>query len=275
MLKNKGIIFIQKDKFEYYDEEQSKIFQFIFQPNLIQDLEIVDQDQLLLQIKTFIATNKITPANILYIVANTVIFEKDFQIVPNIDKNLEIQKFLENIPFEHVIYKIIDSEKVSKVLALNRELYDVLKFSLESIGFKDLGIVVQSTLGETFRNSQNLNADMIKYTLLHFDQLQKQTLSQEEANANEKITTDNGSTTEKQPHSPTAQNPLNKYRLPALLAVFIILFGVLSYFIYARYTVKSKASPVPSTIIAPSINTETPVPTSEEFSPSTPSATPL
>ena len=60
MLKNKGIIFIQKDKFEYYDEVQSKIFQFVFQPNLIQDLEIVDQDQLLLQIKTFIATNKIT-----------------------------------------------------------------------------------------------------------------------------------------------------------------------------------------------------------------------
>ena len=273
MLKNKGIIFIQKDKFEYYDEEQSKIFQFIFQPNLIQDLEIVDQDQLLLQIKTFIATNKITPANILFIVANTVIFEKDFQVVPNTDKNLEIQKFLENIPFEHVIYKIIDGEKVSKVLALNRELYDVLKFSLESIGFKDLGIVVQSTLGDIFLNIQNLNADMIKYTLLHFDQLQKQTLSQKEPSIIDTTSTDNGSLTEKQPQTPTAQNPLDKYRLPALLAVFIILFGVLSYFIYARYTVKSKASPVPSTIIAPPITSETPIPTIEKISPSTSSAT--
>lgn len=272
MLKNKGIIFIQKDKFEYYDEVQSKIFQFVFQPNLIQDLEIVDQDQLLLQIKTFIATNKIVPANILFIVADTVIFEKDIQVTPNIDKNVEIQKFLENIPFEHVIYKIIDSEKVSKVLALNRELYDTLKFSLESIGFKDLGIVVQSALGEPFRNSQNLNADMIKYTLLHFDQLQKQILSQEDANADDKTAADAGSIAEKKPQSPAAQNPLDKYRFPALLAVFIILFGVLSYFIYARYTKKSKASPVPSTIIAPPI--ETPVPIDEEPPTGSPSAQP-
>jgi len=271
-IKNKAIVFIHKDKLEYFDETQSKIFQFVFQPNLIQDLEVVDKDQINIQLKSFIGTNKLTVANLLFVIAEAITFEKTFQIVPNANKDLEIQKFLENIPFEHVSYKIIDGQKDYKVLAINKELYDVFKFTFESLGFKVLSIIPQSALGDSYRNSQNLNSDMVKYILIHFDPLQKQGFFQEEIKPIPQTSEEEELTTSNQQPRPVNQNPVNKYRFPILLSVFFVLIGVLSYFVYIQYTQKSKASPVPSTIVAPPIDTPTPI--IQETPSSTSSASP-
>src|SRR3989338_5885197 len=271
-IKNKAIVFIHKDKLEYFDETQSKIFQFVFQPNLIQDLEVVDKDQINIQLKSFIGTNKLTVANLLFVIAEAITFEKTFQIVPNANKDLEIQKFLENIPFEHVSYKIIDGQKDYKVLAINKELYDVFKFTFESLGFKVLSIIPQSALGDSYRNSQNLNSDMVKYILIHFDPLQKQGFFQEEIKPIPQTSEGEELTTSNQQPRPVNQNPVNKYRFPILLSVFFVLIGVLSYFVYIQYTQKSKASPVPSTIVAPQIDTPSPI--IQETPSSTSSASP-
>src|SRR3989344_5438747 len=179
MTKNIAIIFIHKDKFEYYDESQSKIFQFVFQPSVFQDLELVDREELYTQLKTFISANKLTPADILFVISNSIIFEKNFIVTPATDKNSEIQKFLESIPFEHVSYKVIHLEKNFKVLAINKELYTSLQFCFESAGSNSLGIIPQSILGVHY-TTPALNSEMIKYILTNFDSVQKQTFIQEE-----------------------------------------------------------------------------------------------
>ena len=271
-IKNKSIVFIQKDKLEYFDEIQSRIFQFVFQPTIIQDLEIVDASQLNTQLKSFIEINKLTVSNILFIVAEAIIFEKTFQVVPNVNKDLEIQKYLENIPFEHVSFKLIDGQKDYKVLAINKEFFAELKMVFESLGSKIVSVIPQSALAENYRNSQSFNSDMIKYILSHFDLLQKQGFIQTESNLPTPTLGEEEIIGEKQAQTPINQNPINKYRLPVLLSVFVVLIGVLSYFVYIQYTQKSKASPVPSTIVAPPIYT--PSPTIEESPPSTPSASP-
>src|SRR3989338_1499738 len=217
-IKNKTIVFIHKDKLEYFDEVQSKIFQFIFQPNLIQDLEVVDVDQLNVQLKSFIETNKLTVAKILFVIAEAIIFEKTFQLVANANKDLEIQKYLENIPFEHVSYKLIDGPKDYKVLAINKELSAVFKMAFESLGSKIVSIIPQSALGENYRNSQNLNSDMVKYILSHFDALQKEGFIQEEIKPPQPTNSEEELTVDKQQSSPSSQSLLNKYRFPILLS---------------------------------------------------------
>jgi len=229
-IKNKSIVFIQKDKLEYFDEIQSRIFQFVFQPTIIQDLEIVDVGQLNVQLKSFIETNKLTVSNILFVVAESIIFEKIFQSVPNRNKELEIQKYLENIPFEHVSFKLIDGQKDYKVLAINKEFFAELKMVFESLGSKIVSIIPQSALAENYRNSQNLNSDLIKYILSHFDPLQKQGFIQTESNLPTPTLSGEEIIGEKQVQTPINQNPINKYRLPILLSVFVVLIGVLSYF---------------------------------------------
>lgn len=259
MTKNRALIFIHKDKFEYYDQVQSKIFQFVFQPTVFQDLELVDSEQLNLQLKTFITTNKLAPASILFIISDAIIFEKVFVLTPATNKDLEIQKFLENIPFEHVSYKVINSEKNYKVLAINKELYSSLQFSFESLAFKSLGVIPQSSLGDIYKTTQNLNTDVIKNVMTRFDILQKETFIQEEA---KQIT----QTSEEQNFTDPVNlaKPAKRYRLPVLISVFVLLIGVLSFVVY-KNTLTSKASPVPPTIVAPTTNiappaiTETPV----------------
>lgn len=267
MSKTRAIIFIHKDKFEYYDEVQSKIFQFVFQPTVFQDLELVDSNQLNLQLKTFVTTNKLTPANILFVISDTIIFEKVFILTPATNKDLEIQKFLENIPFEHVSYKVIQNEKNYKVLAINKELYSSLQFSFESLAFKSLGVIPQSSLGDIYKTTQNLNTDIIKNVMTRFDILQKETFIQEEVKEVVQ-TTDPQNFTD----PVNLAKPINKYRMPALISIFVLLIGVLGYVIYAQYPKKSKASPVPSTIIAPT--TVIPPPSVTETPVSSPSASP-
>ncbi|MBI4226100.1 hypothetical protein HY612_03215 [Candidatus Roizmanbacteria bacterium] len=267
MIKNKAIVFIKKDGFEYHDSAQSKSVNFIFQPNIIQDLEVIDKDQLKLAVKSFVEANKLAPANILYIIADSIIFEKTFALTAETNKDIEIQKFLENIPFEYVIYKLIDGQKDYKVLAINKELYGGFKLSFESVGFKVLGIIPQSSLGELYRNNQSLNSDIVKYVLSRFELLQKQGFTQEEIKS-----TTQSSDNEDLINAKKTPSPLNKYRLPLLLSLFVIVASILSFAVYIRYTQKSKASPVPSTILAPPI--ASPTPTIQETPSSTPSASP-
>src|SRR3989344_3333597 len=207
--KNRGIILIHKDKFEYYDESQSKIFQFIFQPTVFQDLELVDSDQLNLQLKTFITSNKLNPAELLFIISDIIIFEKIITLSPTTNKNFEIQKFLDNMPFEHVSYKIISNEKNYRVLAVNKELYSSLQLSFEALGFKANGAIPQSSLGVIYRNSQNLNSDLIKYVLTNFEILLKQTFIQEEVKQIEETAEQHNFT-----DPVNLVKPANKFRLP-------------------------------------------------------------
>ncbi|OGK10514.1 hypothetical protein A2767_04595 [Candidatus Roizmanbacteria bacterium RIFCSPHIGHO2_01_FULL_35_10] len=254
MTKNKAIIFIHKDKFEYYDESQSKIFQFVFQPTVFQDLELVDREELYTQLKTFISANKLTPAEILFVISGSVIFEKIFTITQASDKDTEIQKFLESIPFEHVSYKVVGTDKNFKVMAINKELYTSLQFCFESQGFRSLGIIPQAVLGGNYSTATMLNTDIIKYILTNFDTVQKQTFIQEEVK-------------EPAPETTQQQNfndpvnlakPINKFRLPALISVFVLLMGVLSFVVYKQFTPPSKASPVPSTIVVPTVDSPSP-----------------
>ena len=254
MTKNRSIIFIHKDKLELYDEFQSKLFQFVFQPTVFQDLELIDAEQLDTQLKTFITTNKITPSSILFIIADLIVFEKIFTSIPVNNKDAEIQKFLDNIPFEHVSFKVIDGAQSFKVQAINKELYTSLGDSFQSQGFTCLGIISQSSLGDSFKNSQNLSTEMVRYILTNFDTVRKQTFIQEEVKKS--------STTGEELNLNDPVNlakPISKYRLSALISVFVVLIGVLGFVVYKQqFTTGSKASPVPPTIKAPPLTSPSP-----------------
>lgn len=248
--KGRSIIFIHKDRFEYYDEAQSKIFQFQFQPNVISDLEIINEDELNLEIKSFVQSNKLAPSNIFFVISDSIIFEKSFS--NGSDKNTKIQNYLENIPFEHVSFKVVDTAKEYIVMAMNTELYTRLKNSFETLAFTALNIIPQSALGDSYRSRQSLDSDIIKYILNHIDSLQKQGFIQDElGKPAEDSPADNSYTTVL-----TEGQKTNKYRLPVLIGLFAILIGVLLIVVYLQFFQKpKKPSPVPSTIVAPTKTT--------------------
>lgn len=263
----KAIIFIHKDKFEYYDEIQSKVFQFIFQISVFQDLELVDGVELNKQIKAFVTANKLVPATVLFIISNTIIFEKLFPITPTTNKTMEINNFLENIPFEHVSYKIFEDPKSCRILATNHEIYSSIQSPLEDLGFQGMEAVAQPLLGQSFYNTPALNLDLIKYIMSNFDVLNKQSFGYEE---NKNPDQQNSPINVKDPVN--LAKPIDKFRLPALISVFVILIGVLGFVVYKQYTPASKASPIPPAIVVPTLIPQAPVNT--EIPTSSPSANP-
>ena len=272
MLKNKAIILIHKDRLEYYDEIQSKIFQFLFQPTVFQDLELVDNEQLNTQLKSFISTNKLSPAAIIFLISDSVIFEKLFAGIIPANRDQETQKYLDNIPFEHVGYKIIETPPNFKVLAVNEELYTSIIAILSSVGFDTIGVMPQSGLGQPYGSSPNLTSDLIKYTISHPELMSKHNFHEEEIKHESQSSSGQNQSTETT-SSKRHINLLSKYRLHALVSVFVLLIGVLGYVVYAQYTPSSNANPVPQTIVAP---TQVPLlsPTQEVTPISSPSATP-
>ncbi|MBI4009479.1 hypothetical protein HY357_04545 [Candidatus Roizmanbacteria bacterium] len=267
--KKKGIIFIDKYKVYYYDELHPSILQFPFQPNTIQDLEVFDKDLLANHIKTFIETNKLLPTNILFIFADSILFEKAFPISPVDNRDAEIQTFLENIPFEMVSYKVFNLGSEFRVVALNREIYLSIKAGFEKLGFSSAGAIPLFLLGDAFKTRSSLDFEMVKFALSRFDQLQKQNIVEDVTgfNINEESGKTNG-------NSHAQQKNKKKYEVIGLVAVAAIFF-ILSVIIYLQFTQKpaKKPSPVPKTIVAPTsvdIPTIEPQPTET----STPSATP-
>ncbi len=278
--KKKGVIFIEKNAFYYFDETRTNVLQYAFPPNLVQDLEIFDKEALETQIKTFIDTNKIFPANLMLVISDSIIFEKMVPLTDNSKKDQEVQNFLENIPFENIIYKVYDQDKGYKIIAFNKEIFTSLKSAFETPGFTVSGVIPNFILGN-MGSSGTLQINTVKFVLSKFDMLQKESLVIEPVKPNILDTdilnlkaNENNETEEEQ--FTTTRPPVKKNStLPYLSAVFFVLFIVLGIVIYMQFQQNKKPSPVPSTIVAPSL-APSPSPTIEiePTTTSTPSATP-
>src|SRR3989344_4723541 len=131
-----GIIFLQKDKFDFYSPGLIKIIEFRFVPEIIRDLEIINSELLENLIKLFVSNNKIPPSELIIVLADNACFVKDF-IVPailvspqqqgalpstlqNSDVSGKFQEdinaFIDNVPFENVQSRNFPMGNGTKVL---------------------------------------------------------------------------------------------------------------------------------------------------------------
>ncbi len=141
--KGMGVIYLHRDRFEIYSPLPPRILEFNFVTDLVRDMEIINKDFLLNILKIFIQNNKLTPSNLIIVIANNACFVRDFNRdtsdKPPIEKtqeiNSQIDEFLEHVPYEDVSGKTFDFQKGIRVFAVNQELFEVLKFAFEQEGF--------------------------------------------------------------------------------------------------------------------------------------------
>lgn len=142
-----SVIYILKDKFQFYSSLDGKIYEFRFVPEVIRDLDVVNGGLLENLIKVFITNTKLPPSNIVIVLADSAYFTKDFVIPPQqkpatnqrtITREL-LQKnageFVEHVPFDNVVSKIIPIKDGLKVCATNKDFYEAIAITLEHMGF--------------------------------------------------------------------------------------------------------------------------------------------
>lgn len=135
------ILFIDRNGFSVFQDALSNFPRFNFTPDIVANLDVVNREQFVSLIATFIQINKIIPSSLTVILSDTVIYTKALvnatqstvqnpasQNPSSIPSNVndehkeEIQNFLEDIPFEEVLAKVVKINQVSSIVAVNKDL---------------------------------------------------------------------------------------------------------------------------------------------------------
>lgn len=176
-----GIVTLGKNGLQLYNDKTKKIFQLNFKPEIVRDLEIINLDQLNLQIKLLVNSNKITPSPLIMIISHNMFFEKDFPPLTKEQQEIETQKFLDNIPFEIVASTAFGTEKSYKIIAANGQYIGEVRKALQALGFAiniTLPSIIFGYIGD------QLNQATIKIILSKYSSLKQYDLLKEESQTN-------------------------------------------------------------------------------------------
>lgn len=233
-----GLIYLERDSLYYYGGNIiNSLIRFEFPQNTVRDLDVINKDLLNKHIKLFIDTNKIQPANLIIILSPNVIFEKDFPVMEENKLEQEIQKFLDNIPFENVKTKRYVMDKNSKIMATNKLLYETVKNAFEEKGFMVEAITPLFSLKTNSAIKNNFNLETANLILKKFDSMKQDSLPVNEEN-------DRSSNKESQSRN-FVKNPKNK-RAVVLISVFIALIAMLIFLLIQSGILKTSKSDKPT-----------------------------
>jgi hypothetical protein len=154
-----GVIYLMKDKFQYFSPYDGKIFEFRFSPEVIRDLDVINNEMLENLIKSFIVTSRIVQANLVFVLAENAYFSKDC-IAPPPNKEAANQRtvsreliqngaeeFVEHVPFDNVVSKMLPIKDGIKVCATNKDFYESIAIAFEHSGFTVESVVPGVVLG--------------------------------------------------------------------------------------------------------------------------------
>lgn len=260
-----SVLFLMAKSFYFYGSNIPNIIQFPFPPQSFSDLEVLQKETFETQITSFIDTNKILPSDLSIVLSAEVLFEKEMQKpVPAVGAEQkpvshaeDILTFLNLIPFEDVDSKSYPTEKGIIVYAVNKQLYDTIKKVFEKKGFVILGVTPAPTLGKQYLAGVQITADSIKLLRQKTDIIKQNSLEFNQPTLQVK----------QQASKPTGYT---KYRLPALIGVFILLIAALPVVYYMSNPTPPPPPAPPPGSAAPAVVSQPTVPPTEKISANTP-----
>lgn len=257
------IIFLDRNGFIIYQETLSNVWQFPFSQDLVQNLDVINKDQLLSSIEEFIKTNKVIASNLIVILSDSVIFQKELtpmhsdldaykaslqhgdlsktpqstnapnaqvsqaqsKIINKADliyggkelQEKEIKSFLDNVPFEDILAKVINS---TKIVAVNRDLVEAVAYPFNKVGCIIAAVVPGFIYQQYIDFSLGLSQNVARIVLQQTELLkQGNMLTDQQAVVVEREPNE--------PQNPGKEKPKN-YRQFILIAIFIFLIIILA-----------------------------------------------
>lgn len=174
------IIFIDRFGFAVYQDLLTNIPKFSFTPDLVSNLDVVNKAQFLNLIITFIQINKMVPSSILIILSDNIIYIKDLvnsvpkaALPPGVKsdagsekyKDEDVQAFLEDVPFEDVMAKVLKMTNGARVVAVNKDLVISIVEAFRSKGFTVEGVVPAFIYSQRANFATGLTMENVKIVL--------------------------------------------------------------------------------------------------------------
>lgn len=157
-----SLIYLEKDRLFFYNGE--KVFKLNFTPQIVRDLEILNEDGLISLVFQFIDSVKATPSQFLIVLSESVLFAGETKERDLTKIEIGFQSFIDFVPFDKVLSKKYQVEGIIRMLATNADLINTLSDSFEQRGFVNNGVVPAFVFGQ-FGVKPGLDSDTANYIL--------------------------------------------------------------------------------------------------------------
>jgi hypothetical protein len=135
------VINVDRDKLSICDTRSSATPVFTFPSGSVRDLEVVNHDLLASELKKFITGNNIAPGQVIFLLSPNIYFSKNLPNLSESERDSEIQKFLDTIPFASVSSRMFHIGNDYQIVAINRDYYESLRELFEQLGFSVMAAV--------------------------------------------------------------------------------------------------------------------------------------
>lgn len=245
-----GVIYLQKDKLQLYSPYVHSVIELRFAPEVVRDLDVLDEDKLHDQIKAFVTNGKVAPINLVIVLSDNAYFVKDFIIpaqpaqqpvkpgqpvptaVPKVtlaDLQPQIDLFIEHVPYENVVSKTFPLKNGLRVCAVNQDLYTTVEKAFEKLGFVVTAVFPGMVLGNGQSAKPVMDGGMVTLTLQKAPGLKQYDIKTQMAFTPASKREDEEAVDEVQDQLDSGKEPpkTNKKRLIAMIGIFVILLVVL------------------------------------------------
>lgn len=148
-----GIIYIERNGLQIYEESLGNIVRFAFPQECVRDVEIINKDALIQQIGKFIQENHLTPATVVIILAENIFLTKDFIAPPTGTSDAAKQQFLDALPFEEVVsLQLHLDNNGEKIIGTNARFIEVIQSAFTVQGFSIVTVSPAYVLGAAVQN---------------------------------------------------------------------------------------------------------------------------
>lgn len=128
-----GLLILNRGNFYIYTPGIAGFLTLTFPETVVKNLEIVNQEALENQIRQFVESSEIVPAELTIILSSDILFEKE--IAGGSEENANRQKFLDSLPFESIYKIVIPKDQKPHITTVNRNFVDGIIQSFTKLDF--------------------------------------------------------------------------------------------------------------------------------------------
>lgn len=253
--KQLGIFFIDINKAYFYGSNSASLLQIDIPADTVSYFDVINKDKFYQLIQTLITTHKIMPVPLLILFSPAGTYEKDAEGKTPEEITTSIEQFIDIVPYERVLSRTYKIQEKTKVVAVNKDIYETIKRAFEKLNFQTVAVAALPLLQKLVPDlGTSLNLEVIankfdaikQYSLITLDEINNPGRNSQEIADSAK------------------PNPL---RLYGLIGVFVVLIGILILMVIKTFQPEKKPvavkTAVPTAVIVtPTVlPTETPIPT--------------
>ena len=236
---NIGVIYIQRYKFQVYSPALQGVLEFVYVPELVKDMEVVNKDLFVNIVKIFIENNKIPVCNLIIVLSDNACFIKDFVGEDQEKLKVSAQMFADHTPFENVSSKTFSISNGIRVFATNKELYETIQEAFEGAKFTVEAVIPGFLMGEGVNTISDITPPTANLMVQKLNAVRQYSLlrpDMEFVKAEEKIAEAN----EEKSNFTISSGPSDKKRLFLLVGVFAVLIIALVVVYLINYPIHPK-----------------------------------